>query len=470
MIAAAGDMACAPDDSDFNGGLGQNDRCRQMAVSDAIRADPGITHVIELGDMQYEAGEADAIAASYDPSWGRFKDITYPVAGNHEFYGEDANGDNTLGQGFYDYWSTGSGYGGGTNVGDGYYSFDVDNWHIVMLNSVCDGQLDIVFVGQAAPDCSPTGPQAEWLRADLAANADAECLAAAWHHPRYASHFARSAHGDGEREENEFWWNVLYEAGADIVLNGHEHNYERFGPQDPLENADPEHGIREFVVGTGGKGADGGFTSPLPNSEVQVNDSHGFLKLTLHAGAYDWEFVPASWPAGQSGYREYGSADCHSRPFPPTGAPFAEDFETGLGPFNPSGDPCWAALEPEEDPAPFHPTTNQIARAENCDDGGMITSPPINLAGQGSAELTFDRWVDDGLDGGEYLRVEIFDGASWVQVAMWTDGQGDDSTWHEEIIDLTPYLNESLQIRFEGRMNRVFEEVEIDDIAITTGT
>jgi hypothetical protein len=214
---------------------------------------------------------------SYDLSWGRFKGMTYPAPGNHEYYTTDAVG-------YYDYF--------GSAAGDrtkGYYSFDLGSWHIVVLNSDC----------HRVGGCGVGSAQEQWLRADLAANPTA-CTLAYWHHPRFSSGM------HGSHVEYVPFWNALYEHGAELVLTAHDHNYERFAPQDANGTADSLRGVRQFVVGTGGKSLRS-LASLQPNSEVFDGDTFGVLKLTLHSGSYDWEFVPE---LGGS-FTDAGSEACH---------------------------------------------------------------------------------------------------------------------------------------------------------------
>jgi 3',5'-cyclic AMP phosphodiesterase CpdA len=190
---------------------------------------------------------------------------------------------------------TAAGYFGyfGAVAGDpaqGWYSYDIGSWHVVVLNSNC------ARVG----GCIAGSPQEQWLQADLAAH-PAACTLAYWHHPRWSS-----GTNHGSNASVDAFWRDLYAAGVEVVLNGHEHNYERFAPQTPDGAADPESGIREFVVGTGGR-SHYPMAAALPNSDVRNTDTFGVLALTLHADGYDWEFVPE---AGQS-FTDSGSGTCH---------------------------------------------------------------------------------------------------------------------------------------------------------------
>jgi hypothetical protein len=233
--------------------------------------------VFTLGDNAYPDGTALQFSDCYDPTWGRHKARTRPAPGNHDYHTPGASG-------YFNYFGAAAG-----EVDKGYYSYDAGDWHIIVLNSEC------AEVG----GCERDSPQGQWLQADLAANPSA-CTLAYWHHPRFSS---SSVHGSNARYQD--FWQLLYDAGADVVLNGHDHTYERFAPQDPTGIADPGRGMREFVVGTGGAGLYA-FGTPEPNSEVREDNTHGVLKLTLYPTSYDWEFIPI---AGQT-FTDSGSAAC----------------------------------------------------------------------------------------------------------------------------------------------------------------
>ena len=275
MIAAAGDIACDPASASFNGGLGTSSSCRERYTSDQL-VNAGLAAVLTLGDNQYEVGSLAQYQASYNLSWGRVKSITRPAVGNHEYLTAGATG-------YFQYFGAAAG-----DPAKGYYSYDVGAWHLIALNS----------------NCSPTGgcgigsPQERWLQADLAAH-PTRCTLAYWHHPRWSS----GVHGSLTAYDG--FWRTLHAAGADIVLNGHDHVYERFGPQDPGGQADAARGIREFVVGTGGKGRTS-FVSVQPNSEFRNSTDYGVIKLTLHSASYDWAFV-----SDQGVTLDSGSGTCH---------------------------------------------------------------------------------------------------------------------------------------------------------------
>jgi hypothetical protein len=266
VVAAAGDIACEADDDP------DEEACRQMATSDLLVRDVPWA-VLTLGDNQYDDGELGEFRLSYAASWGRVKAITRPAPGNHDYHVSGAAG-------YFAYFGPRAG-----RPDEGFYSFDVGAWHVIALNSNCEE------VG-----CDVGSAQERWLREDLAAHPGA-CTLAYWHHPRFSS-------GDhGNDESVDAVWRALYEAGADVVLNGHDHTYERFAPQDPDQRADPD-GLRAFVVGTGGKSLYG-FGDPEPNSEVRIA-AFGILELTLRADGYDWRFISVGGTV-----EDAGSGSCH---------------------------------------------------------------------------------------------------------------------------------------------------------------
>lgn len=269
VIAAAGDIACSSP-------VPQEDECRHRFTSDLL-VDAGLARVLTLGDNQYPDGTLQEFRASFHPTWGRVKRLIRPSAGNHEYETPGAVG-------YFRYFGRAAG-----PRGLGYYSFDILGWHFVALNSNC-GEVP----------CEAGSAQERWLRADLASSS-ATCTLAFWHHPRWSS---GTVHGN--HDEVAPFWNALYQAGADVVLVGHEHNYERFAPQDADGDLDLQRGVREFVVGTGGKNHYG-FGALEENSEVGNADTFGVLFLTLHPTGYDWDFVPE---AGGS-FTDSGTGDCH---------------------------------------------------------------------------------------------------------------------------------------------------------------
>ncbi|MFN2263559.1 MAG: DNRLRE domain-containing protein [Anaerolineales bacterium] len=258
VFVGAGDIAGSSNDHDEE-------------TAQLIESIPGT--VFTLGDNVYPDGTIDEYNTYYDETWGRFKNRTYPSVGNHEYQTPGAAG-------YFEYFGAAAG-----DPSEGYYSFDLGSWHIVVLNSNCS---DV--------SCDTNSPQGQWLQADLAANPSV-CTLAIFHHPLFSSNSSST--------RGQSFWEILYQAGADIVLNGHVHNYERFGLQNPNGVADPGRGIREFIVGTGGRSHANSYNK-APNSEVFNSDTYGVLKLSLHQTSYDWEFVPI---AGQT-FVDFGSGVC----------------------------------------------------------------------------------------------------------------------------------------------------------------
>jgi acid phosphatase type 7 len=256
-------------------GAGDIATCKQQSDEATAKLLANISGtVFTLGDNVYENGTAAEFANCYGPSWGTFKYRTRPSVGNHDY--------NTAGAtGYFGYF--------GARAGDpskGYYSFNMGSWHIVALNSNC-----------WKVSCAAGSTQERWLRADLAAH-PSKCTLAYFHHPRFSS--------GGNNIVVAPFWRDLYEAGAEVVLSGHVHAYERFAPQNPSGVADSAKGIREFIVGTGGKNL-GRLDYLKPNSQVRNNTTYGVLKLTLHSSSYEWRFVPI---AGKT-FTDSGTTACH---------------------------------------------------------------------------------------------------------------------------------------------------------------
>lgn len=239
-------------------------------------------HVITLGDNAYVNATLDDFIDAYGSTWGRHRWRTHPAPGNHEYHSPHAAP-------YFSYFCAAAG-----EPFKGYYSYDVGSWHIVVLNSQCvatDGY-------ETGPSCDDGSEQARWLRADLGAH-PARCTAAYWHHPRFSS----GSHGD--HAGMSALWRILDEAGAEIVLSGHDHVYERFAAMHADGAADPEHGLRQFVVGTGGATLYE-FGAAHRNSEVRIADAWGVIKLTLREAGYQWEFIDRDRVVRDSGYER-----CH---------------------------------------------------------------------------------------------------------------------------------------------------------------
>jgi acid phosphatase type 7 len=258
VVVAAGDIACA---SSTPG----PQICRHGPVSDLILAlQP--TAVLDLGDIQYENGELANFEDYYDPTWGRFMEITYPTPGNHEYGTSGAAG-------YFEYF--------GSRAPGPYYSFDLaPNWHVIALNSE-------IARGEGSP-------QNDWLEADLAATS-ANCVLAFWHRPRFWS----GVNYNSDLSMAPFWED-LYAARADLILVGHAHNYERFADLTPAGAVDWATGVRSFVVGTGGKDHHP-FGTPITGSQFRNATDFGVLKLTLKLDGFLWAFVNESGVTLDSG-------------------------------------------------------------------------------------------------------------------------------------------------------------------------
>jgi hypothetical protein len=253
VFVGAGDIASCDNDHD-------------EMTAQLLDAIPGT--VFTTGDNAYSNGTYAEYIDCYEPTWGRHKARTKPIPGSHEYHTAGAAG-------YFQYFD---------NI-PSYYAYDLGAWRVYALNS--------------DTDISVNGPQMIWLQSDLAAN-PRKCILAYWHRPRWSS---GSEHGRDPTVQT--LWEILYKAGAELVINGHEHNYERFAPMNAAGEPDPS-GLREFVVGTGG-GDLYDFDTPLPTSEVRDSSTFGVLKLTLHGTGYDWQFIPV---AGST-FTDSGSSNCH---------------------------------------------------------------------------------------------------------------------------------------------------------------
>ena len=291
-IAAAGDIACGAGDSNYNGGNGTATACRMKYTSDLL-VSGGYTGVLTLGDNMPSDPSPTGFATVFNSTWGRVKPLIHPEAGNHDYGYSGAKGYN----GYF-----------GAAAGDptkGYYSYDIGTWHVVALNSNC---------AKISGGCARGGAQETWLRADLAAHPGL-CTLAFDHHARYSS---------GHDGDNTFMTDLyqdLYTAGADVLLSGHSHDYERFNPQNNSAQLDLTRGISQFVVGTGGSFFTG-LGSRHPNSAASQNSTFGVLALTLHSSSYDWRFQPE---AGKT-WTDSGTRACHAS------APQVNDFSMSASP------------------------------------------------------------------------------------------------------------------------------------------
>ena len=265
IVLAAGDIASCTSTGD-------------EVTAAMLDGQPGT--VVTLGDNVYDSGTTAEFSSCYDPGWGRHKARTHPAVGNHEYGTPGAAG-------YFGYFGAAAG-----DPAKGYYSFDLGAWHLIALNSNCD----------AIGGCAAGSPQETWLRADLKAH-PASCTLAYWHHPRFSS----GPHGSDPLTQD--LWQALYDFHTDVVLTGHDHDYERFAPQKADGTLDAALGIREFVVGTGGR-SHYAIGTRAPNSEAANGSTYGLLKLTLSAGSYDWSFLPEP---GKT-FTDAGAGSCHGSP------------------------------------------------------------------------------------------------------------------------------------------------------------
>ncbi len=279
VIAAAGDIACDPGSSLFDGGTGVGAFCRAGATAKVLKA-IAPDAVLPLGDEQYEDGTLKKFRKSYALSWGHQLPITEPVPGNHEYYAS------STAKGYFTYFGSAA-----ATAGRGWYSYDLGSWHLIALNSNCDQ------VG-----CGSGSAQYDWLKADLKTST-AACTLAYWHHPRFSS---------GPHGPNTWvlpFWRLLYGYGADVVLNGHDHDYERFYRLTPGGALDPTNGIQEFVVGTGGA-QHYAISSVAPHSAARNDSTFGVLRMVLRDSSYTWRFMPALGAT----YSDTGTMTCHGAP------------------------------------------------------------------------------------------------------------------------------------------------------------
>jgi hypothetical protein len=275
LIAAAGDIACDPSSSNFRNGNGTSSSCKQKATSDLILSEP-VDAVLALGDNQYQCGGYQAYLQSFDPAWGRFKAKIHPVPGDNEY--ETRGTDCASGAaGYFRYF----GAAAGDSRGD--YAWTLGGWRLIALNAEC---------GHAG-GCGSSSPQATFLKSQLGL---AQCTLAYWHQPYYKG-TSRPA------SSYKAFWDILYSGNADVVLNGHLHNYSRFAPQDAGGHVDAARGVRQFIVGTGGRSL---FSLDGTHNVEKTSKAYGVLELRLHPTSYNWSFVNTAGTVLDS-----GTADCH---------------------------------------------------------------------------------------------------------------------------------------------------------------
>jgi len=295
---AAGDIACSPNQATNANAT----NCHHGETAERVEElEPDAVAV--LGDNQYEHGEFENFTSMYDPTWGSFRPITFPAIGNHEYEGDP---ERDSAPGYFQYFGGSAG-----DASEGYYRWSLGDWTIFVLNS---GAIDYTRTGagSALPDdcwpvsCAAGSAQLTWLTGELDSLPDDACVLAYWHHPRFSS-----GYGGVNRDYPETgpMYEALYEHGAELLLNGHAHNYERFAPVDAAGSPDATAGITNFVVGTGGRSL---FTQPGDQeaiSETLYTDAFGVLELTLDAGGWSSRFVTDT---GET--RDAASGSCHGPP------------------------------------------------------------------------------------------------------------------------------------------------------------
>ena len=276
VIGAVGDMACDPADHRFRGGTGTATACAESRTSSLMLADTSLGAILGLGDYQYMCGDPADYGVSYNPTWGRLDAKILPVAGNHEYQtGVDSLGGtcpstNSTAQSFFAHFGAAA-----HSATGGHFSFDLGAWHLVALNANCGHS--------GVGGCSATSPQTTWLKSDLAATTQ-PCILAFWHQPLF------TAYQSGNETAYQAWWNLLYADHADVVLNGHVHNYQRYAPLSPSGAVDSARGITEYVVGTGGEDLFDRNTQLQPQPLV-FDKTFGYLRMTLHPNGWDAQFI-----------------------------------------------------------------------------------------------------------------------------------------------------------------------------------
>jgi hypothetical protein len=293
---AAGDIACRPELVETASA------CRQARTAD-LMGSLAPDAVAVLGDNQYEHGELANFNAVFEPTWGRFRQITHPAVGNHEYEGDP---ERDQAPGYFSYFGAAAG-----DPGKGYYRWELAGWTLFALNSGAINWTRPTGGNPSLPDdcwpvsCAAGSEQEQWLRSELDALPDDACVIAYWHHPRFSSGF-----GGANQPHPEIGplFTDLYGHGVELLLTGHSHNYERLEPVTPAGIPDPG-GVTQFVVGTGGRNLHTDTGPQLPISEVLRTDRFGVLELTLEPGAYTARFV------GEDGLTvDQSSGTCHPPP------------------------------------------------------------------------------------------------------------------------------------------------------------
>jgi Calcineurin-like phosphoesterase len=299
VILAVGDMACDTSNANYNGGAGTGTNCTEQSVSTAMLNDPsGFDATLGLGDFQYDCSDPSDWAASYNPSYGRLDPWMNPVAGNHEYKnGTDAYGapcpDNSAAKPYFDHFSS-NGVDRAHAGTQGHYSFDLGSWHIVGLNANCSNKVG---------GCKGTSPQTIWLKNDLGSTKQ-PCIMAFWHQPLW------TGTGTGVAAVYRTWWNTLYAAHADVVMNGHIHNYQRFSPMNPAGNSDLVNGITQYTVGSGGEAEVAVKAGVVPYPAAWAK-TFGYSRMTLLTTGWTADFVRVDPTTGATTVIDTSTGNCH---------------------------------------------------------------------------------------------------------------------------------------------------------------
>jgi hypothetical protein len=330
VLVAVGDIACESDTAENSGnppavkcgGPGIGGPSAEYATSQqAYGMKPDLVAI--LGDEQYQVGKLSDFEQSYEQTWGGLKMLERPAPGNHEYYAYTKKGDHEAAQNGNGYFGYFNGHdqagtpnaegqaGDDSSTNQGWYSYDLGNWHVISLNIEC---ASAAFNN----DCSTTdggllATETNWLSQDLKQN-HSPCTLAYWHQPTFSSTASPFTSDSTEGAAADAWWKLLYQHHATLILNGHDHVYSRFAPMDPVGNADPQHGIREFIVGTGGESLDA-VLPDTPNLQAWADQYYGVMKLTLKPSGYDWDYESAllnpAAPAGTpASYSDAGTGSC----------------------------------------------------------------------------------------------------------------------------------------------------------------
>jgi len=300
ILASTADIACTPGEVGVppNGRPNGPDNCQQLQTAELVEhLNPDAVAI--PGDIQYQSGTFSEFTDSFGISWGLLKPRIYPAPGNHEWY------DSPNGAGYFDYFDGIAASNGRAGVrGRGYYSVNLGRyWHLITLNSNCKRDDPRIL---HPVSCNRGSAQERWLRADLRAHRG-RCIIAQWHHPLFTSGPAQGGLNDAATRP---FWNDLYSAGATLILNGHDHGYQRFAPQSPASRRDRQHGVREFVLGTGGESLFGPGRHRAANSEIYNVTTFGATIFTLYRHTYSWRFYRDPVP-GNGILVDRGSASCN---------------------------------------------------------------------------------------------------------------------------------------------------------------